>query len=318
MKKEEKKKTVMEAMAEQSNQELGTKDNLQYKNDFFVLLMNEKKYALEVYNALNGSDYKNPDDIQIITLQYGVKLSIYNDASFVLDRQANYYEHQASYNPNMPLRSFLFFAEDLKKWLDADKSINIYGSKRVQIPTPHFVVFYNGRRNRPEYEVQKLSFSFSKETDDPDLEVKCHVYNINPNNNTEFLKKTPALSGYVSLIEKIRNYEENMETNEAIHYAIDDCIEEGILKDFLISKRSQVEGILMLDFTVERQVELERAEAEKERKRADKAEKRLDEAEKRLNEEKQKVEEEKQRAEDAEKEAQKYKELLKKNGIKIE
>ena len=71
MKKEEKKKTVMEAMAEQSNQELGTKDNLQYKNDFFVLLMNEKKYALEVYNALNGSDYKNPDDIQIITLQYG-------------------------------------------------------------------------------------------------------------------------------------------------------------------------------------------------------------------------------------------------------
>ena len=106
--------------------------------------------------------------------------------------------------------------------------------------------------------------------------------------------------------------------NEKKYYAIDDCIEEGILKDFLISKRSQVEGILMLDFTVERQVELERAEAEKERKRADKAEKRLDEAEKRLNEEKQKAEEEKQRAEDAEKEAQKYKELLERNGIKIE
>ena len=79
--------------------------NREYKSDVFSMLMESKENALEVYNALNDSEYTNPEEVEIVQLERGVSLSIRNDASFIIDMNINIYEHQSTYNPNMPLRS---------------------------------------------------------------------------------------------------------------------------------------------------------------------------------------------------------------------
>ena len=92
--------------------------NREYKSDVFSMLLEDKKNALLLYNALNDSDYTNPDDVEICTLEKGISLTVRNDASFVIDSSLNIYEHQSTVCPNMPLRSLIYVANHLEKhWL---------------------------------------------------------------------------------------------------------------------------------------------------------------------------------------------------------
>ena len=85
--------------------------NREYKSSLFTYMLSHKEYALQVYNVLNNSNYTNPEDVEITTLENVVFINIKNDVSFVLDNIFNLYEHQSTYNPNMPLRS-LFYVSD--------------------------------------------------------------------------------------------------------------------------------------------------------------------------------------------------------------
>lgn len=266
--------------------------NKEYKSDLFSMLMHEKKFALETYNAINNTNYTNPDEIEIITLERGVSLSIRNDASFIIDTDANYYEHQSTYNPNMPLRNLIYYVEDLKRNIENDDTKNIYGRVKIIIPVPHFVVFYNGREKRPEIETIKLSSSFSKQTDNPELELICTMYNINPGNNPMLMEKAGVLRDYTYIVEKVREYRNYESLDTAIKKALDECIRDGILSDYLMKHRNEVEKVMTLDYTFDKMLERTRNEeraaslkegydkglkegqllAEKERKRADAAE----------------------------------------------
>ena len=115
--------------------------NREYKSDVFSMLMEDRVNALQVYNAMNGTDYDDPQMVQICTLDKGVSLSVRNDASFVLDASLSIYEHQSTVCPNMPVRSLIYFTIILEGML---KDRNLYGRKLVKIPTPRFAVFYNG------------------------------------------------------------------------------------------------------------------------------------------------------------------------------
>ena len=146
-------------------------------------------------------------------------------------------------------------------------SVNLYLTRghyiSVKIPTPKFIVFYNGKENQPERYEYKLSDCFEKETDNPQLELKCIVYNINKGNNAELLNRCRFLKDYMVFIDYVRQYydDENMSLSDAIEYAINRCIDEDVLKDFLINRREEVAKVTNLDFTFERQIELEREEA---------------------------------------------------------
>ena len=142
--------------------------------------------------------------------------------------------------------------------------LNLFGYTLVKIPTPKFIVFYNGKENQPEKYEYKLSDCFEKETDDPQLELKCIVYNINKGNNAELLNRCGFLKDYMIFIDYVRQYydDENMNLADAIEHAISRCIDEDVLKDFLINRREEVAKVTNLDFTFERQIELEREEAE--------------------------------------------------------
>ena len=243
--------------------EKGRKDgNREVVSDVFSMLMQYPVYALDIYNALNGSHYEDPRLVEIVTLKNGISLTVRNDGSFFIGGVVNFYEHQSTHNPNMPLRFTIYYLEYLKQWIK-DYKINLYGKKRIRIPTPHFVVFYNGIVKRPDYEVVKLSASFcsSEQAGEEAIEVRCKVYNINYGRNPWLAESSRVIDGYGIFINKIRNdIDKGMELKEAMDNAINDCIKANILREFFIERRDEVRRVTELDFTWEKQEELNRIE----------------------------------------------------------
>ena len=214
--------------------------NREYKSDVFSMLLEDKARALDVYNALTGKNYTDPEIIEIRMLDKGVSLTVRNDASFIVDSDMtlNIYEHQSTYNPTMPLRQLIYFVTLVKDMLDEQY---VYSRRLVRIPTPKFAVFYNGNENRPETEILKLSDSFMNRSEEPELELSCMVYNINPGNNASIN------------LEQYGRKKENYA--KAIREAIDRCIEEGMLVEFFEKRREEVEKAMVFDFTYEKQME---------------------------------------------------------------
>ena len=233
-------------------------ENREVKSDVFSMLMEDKENALSVYNALNDSDYKDADLVEMKTLEKGISLTIRNDAAFIVDMSLNIYEHQSTYSPNIPLRYLIYLAEILKPMI---KNRNIYGHSKVKIPTPKFAVFYNGKEDRPEKEILKLSDLFEKPTDNPEIELICEVRNINPDKDREILKKSQILNEYMTFIEKVREYAASEDDSKnSISMAIDWCIENHILENFLRARKAEVLRTMTLDMTFEHREEMYRDE----------------------------------------------------------
>ena len=215
---------------------------------------------MEVYNALNGTNYTEPEAVEVVDLDKGVSLSMRNDASFIVDMNINFYEHQSTYNPNMPLRSMIYMVNTLEDWLKQNER-DLFSRKLIRIPTPHFVTFYNGIETRPEYEEMRLSGAFCRSTDRPELEVICKVYNINPPYNEELRKRSEVLWGYTGFVEKVRAYQrQGREVKEAVEIAINECIEEDILRDFFLARKDEVMKMTHLDYTWEKREKMIRKE----------------------------------------------------------
>ena len=146
---------------------------------------------------------------------------------------------------------------ELQQTLEVGKQ-NLFGTKQIKVPTPHFVVFYNGKAERPEREIMRLSSAFERSTDTPELELVCSVYNINPGSNRDFMAKTTTLREYMIFVEKVRAlHNEDYSMENALDTAINECIEEGILSDFFKRRKNEVMEVAILDFTYEKQLELE-------------------------------------------------------------
>ncbi len=273
--------------------------NREYKSDVFGMLMEEPGYALEVYNALNHSDYRDPGLVEVCSLERGISLSVRNDAAFILDMNLSVYEHESTVCPNMPLRALIYVTNILEQWV---KKQNIYGRKLVKIPTPRFAVFYNGVEDQPELYQLKLSDAYANPMEEPELELACTVYNINAGMNRKLLSECPVLEQYMMFVGYVREYlgaYPEKDLRKAIDKAIDRCIREDVLREFLIRRRREVTKVTQLDYTFDRRIELEREDAI--------AEERVNtERERKAKEEAlQEKEKERQRAEQAEIEVQK-------------
>lgn len=236
--------------------------NKEYKSDVFSMLLQDKKRAMEIYNAINGTDYDDPELVEMTTLDdKSFSLTVRNDASFILDANLSLYEHQSTYCPNMPLMDLLYFASIIQKRIKAQKR-DIYGGRILKIPVPHFVVFYNGKEDAPDQYDLRLSDAFEKETENPEIELVCHVYNINNGKNVPLLSKCQTLREYMYFVDMVRkNNEISGNLEDAIEKAINQCMEENVLRDFLAQHREEVMHVMTLDYTFERRLEMQRAEA---------------------------------------------------------
>ena len=238
---------------------MGKAGNREYKSSVFTMLLKEKENALNVFNALNGTDYKSEDDLEIRMLENAIYLSFRNDASFIIAGTINLYEHQSTYNPNMPLRDLIYVANLLAEIVEGE---NLFGEKLVRIPEPRFVTFYNGTRKRPPIEELRLSDAYMTRTNQPQLELCCTVININSGHNKEFMEKCRILWEYMVYVDKVRLYRQTMSLEDALERAINECIEERILEDFLRKHRAEVISMSVLEFDLERQLMFARKEGE--------------------------------------------------------
>ena len=224
----------------------------EYKDTLFRMLFKEPEDLLTLYNAVNGTAYMDSADLQIVTLENAIYMNMKNDLAFLIDSSLNLYEHQSSVNPNMPLRHLFYVAKEYQKLMDTD---SLYSSKQVRIPTPRFVVFYNGTEKQPEIRVLRLSDAYENPTTEPELVVT--VYNINPGNNEKLLTDCPLLGEYMQYVNKVRKYTETMELAAAVEHAVKECIEENILKDFLTKYRSEAIAVCIFEFDEEKYKKIE-------------------------------------------------------------
>ena len=146
----------------------------------------------------------------------------------------------------MPVRFLIYLATEYQKILEEGKN-NIYGTKLIPLPTPKCVIFYNGEAECEEISTLKLSDSFENKNIQADAELTVTVYNINSGHNSDIMSNCPTLDGYVHLIDKISSYKLTMSMRKAIDRAIDECIEEGYLEDFLRRHRAEVLGMLIFN-----------------------------------------------------------------------
>ena len=174
----------------------------------------------------------------------------------------------------MPLRCLIYFVDQIKDML---KKRDLFSRRRILIPTPHFVVFYNGIVERPDEEIMRLSDAFSSETDAPELEVVCRVLNVNPSHQDELKKKSQTLYGYAYFVEKVREYQaKGVELDDALIHAMDDCVSEHILEDFFKTRGDEVRKVMHFDMTWERREGLIREEERAEGRAEGRMEGRLD------------------------------------------
>lgn len=233
-------------------------DNKEYQNDVFSMLLEDPNNALTLYNAMNGTDYRDADMVEMCILDGGVSLSVRNDATFILDMRLSLYEYQSLICPNKPIRSFVYLANISEGMI---KNHIIYAGMPAETTIPRFAIFYNGDEEQPEqYELQ-LSDVFLRSVDELELKLKCTVYNINYGKNKALLQKCPFLRKYMTFVDYVRYFHKELKfcrLEHAIELAIDRCIKENVLRDFLMNHRTEIVEVLILDYNFERQLALDR------------------------------------------------------------
>ena len=235
---------------EQTNEYHEVKGNRNVKSSLFAKIFSDKKELLELFNAVNGTNHQDTDELEINTIEGIVYMTTKNDVSFLIDSAMNLYEQQSTYNPNMPIRGVKYFGQLYNKYIKTN-GLNIYSSKLQQLPVPHYVVFYNGTKEEPDEKILRLSDAFMKgkngERISGCLECKVRMLNINYGHNKTLMEKCQRLKEYAIFVGKLREYAKEFPNQFvlAITKAIDECIAENVLRDFLMEKKSEV--LEMLD-----------------------------------------------------------------------
>ena len=169
-----------------------------------MILMDRKENLLSLYNAVNGTSYTNAEDLVINTLDNAIYMNMKNDMSFIFDFFLNLYEHQATFNPNVPERQIL-----------------------------------------------RLSDAFEKPMEEPEVELRVTVLNINPGNNAKLMESCRLLKEYMLYVEKVRKYAKEIPIREAVDRAVAESIQEGILADFLRKNRAEAIEVSIFEYDEE-------------------------------------------------------------------
>lgn len=260
---------------------MGLEINRNFKDTLFRKIFDNKKDLLSLYNALNDTEHTDENQIVINTIENAIYIGYKNDISFVIDSELNLYEHQSSVNKNMPIRGLIYLTELYKGYIERN-GLRIYNETPVKLPFPRYIVFYNGRDGEPERRVMPLSDSYmtndSNKDQEPCLELKALLININYGCNKEIMNKCQKLMEYSQLIALIRkHYDELVEKYaklgihkskkeifaEAVSLAIEEAIRNNILKEILRNNKAEVTNMLLTEFDEKDYIEGVKEESER-------------------------------------------------------
>ena len=176
-------------------------------------------------------------------------LSMKNDVSFLVGGTMNLYEHQSTFNPNRPLRGVFYFSRLYEGYV-ADNNLMIYHEKRVRLPKPKYIVFYNGTKKQPDSMELKLSDCFENtDNEAPCLECTATMLNINYGHNQELMKHCRRLEEYSIFVQCVREYiQSEPSVEDALEKAIDTCINQDVLADFLKKHRAEVTNMILTTY----------------------------------------------------------------------
>lgn len=272
--------------------------NREYKSRLFSYLFGReetKQRTLSLYNSLSGTNHTNADDITITTIDDVIYMGMKNDLSYIVTDKVSFYstininEHQSTWNPNLPIREFLYAARLYDKYLKTNKK-NQYSSTIIPLPIPKLVVLYNGLSEVPDESILRLSDAFkaqirenlislkenadtiseeelTKEVEEiigkasPDIEVKVRMININYGRSQTILSTCESLNEYAWLVEQIRsNIKAGMEIDKAADKALDDMPDEFELKEQLLEHKAEVVGMWINEYNEEETLQMVKEE----------------------------------------------------------
>lgn len=174
-----------------------------------------------------------------------------------MDCSLHLYEHQSTISPNMALRNLFYVSREYEKLIGSQ---SIYSSKRIMLPAPFFIVFYNGTDGSWDKHESKLSDSFLMKQDCPNLELIVTEINLNSELNNELLRICKPLWEYMQYIDKVRTYSSFMKIEEAVERAVNESIQEGILEKFLVQYKREAILVSIFEFDEEREMRIIRAD----------------------------------------------------------
>lgn len=229
-----------------------------FKDSLFRKVFSGKEELLQLYNAVNGSDYKDSQALIITTIEDVLYLGMKNDVSFLIDEYLNLYEAQSSRNPNMPLRGLFYFSQLYQGYV-AEHQLDVYSKKQLDLPAPRYVVFYNGTRDEPDRSEMHLSDSYHQPEGSVCLECTATILNINYGKNEELMKNCRKLYEYAYLVESVRLYlNQGLVFTAAVDAAVRNCIEHDILKSFLLKHRGEVKSMILEEDLTEFHIKCEK------------------------------------------------------------
>ena len=224
--------------------------NVKHKDRLFRFIFKDKESLLTLYNAVNESDYTDVDALEIYTMENFVYMGMKNDLSFLIDWNMNVFEHQSTYNPNMPLRGFLYMAAAFKRYIELQR-LDLYGSKQLRLPVPRYYVFYNGLKEMADEETLYLTDSMEAASgpEKSCAQFSAHMVNINKGRNTQIMQRCPLLYEYSLFVAEVRKRTtQNRPLREAIEEAVDYCIAHDILADILRANKAEVTNMCLEEY----------------------------------------------------------------------
>ena len=290
------------------NEKAREKGSREYKSRLFSFIFGRdenKAWTLSLYNALHGSSYTDPADIVINTMEDVVYMGMKNDLSILVSSSASLYsamgiyEQQSTFNPNIPIREFMYAGKLYDKYLHAHR-LNRYGTKLVPLPIPKLVCLYNGKKDAADETVLALADAFKEEIRqnltrlneengrkmspeqtkeevdrifaeaDPDILVKVRMVNINYGRSSAILDNCAPLNEYAWFVNQVRRNESASKDGlassleEAIDKAINEMPDGFVIKKFITANRAEVKDMCLTEYDETETMELFREEGREE------------------------------------------------------
>ena len=208
------------------------------KDSVFTNLFQDKKYLIQLYQALHPEDKEVTEDkLTDVTIENVLTDNIYNDLGFMVgNRLLILVEAQSTWTMNIIIRVLMYLMQTYHNYFERTKQ-SLYKSKKVQIPMPELYVIYTGDRKTKPSEISLSQEFFDGKECCLDVKVKM-IYDG---------KEGDIINQYV-LFTKVCNEQIALygRTQKSILEAIRICKDRNVLREYLESREKEVVDIMMV------------------------------------------------------------------------
>ena len=208
------------------------------KDSVFTNLFQDKKYLIQLYQALHPEDKEVTEDkLTDVTIENVLTDNIYNDLGFMVgNRLLILVEAQSTWTVNIIIRAVMYLIQTYHNYFERTKQ-SLYKSKKVQIPMPELYVIYTGDRKTKPSEISLSKEFFAGKECCLDVKVKM-IYDG---------KEGDIINQYV-LFTKVCNEQIALygRTQKSILEAIRICKDRNVLREYLESREKEVVDIMMV------------------------------------------------------------------------